>query len=249
MLAGPPAAAEGRAGPGREETAWPRARLTCRASPRPTQVPAPHRPISAPGFRQVCPPGSHRPAGRQLRDAGHRAGGRPRTHSCPRLARPGAQVEQKPGQRAPAGAAAGRASKGRGGGWLPASPELSLAGGGRGRGVTPRTLSLQGVPQRPSAPPPAASREQSSGLHPPLAPGPRPQPRRLRGLLCVDPWGPLSCTPHGRPLRPACRGARPCQPRVWGPRCPVGAGGTTSWGCPEPRLGWHGPPEWAAGPH
>lgn len=106
---------------------------------------------------------------------------------------------------------AGEGGEELGGGGSCPGPGLSLAGGGRGpRGVTPRTLSFFGGPQRPSAPPPAASHEQSAGLDPLLTPGPQPRPWWPRGPLCLDPWEPFPCVSP----RPTRRGVRLCQPRV-----------------------------------
>lgn len=177
---GPSAAVKGRAGKRR----WPRARLTCRASPRPMQVPAPCRPISAPGRQQVCPPGSHRPGGRQRRDAAAGRAAGPRTHSCPppspsspACPPAGAQLEQKPGRRASAGAAVKCAGswEAQGSSYCPGpwAPPCRRVRGGEASEVTRHTLcSAPGVALATAASP--INRGPSLDL-PLSALGPRPQ--------------------------------------------------------------------------
>lgn len=195
-VAGPSAAVKGRAGKRR----WPWARLTCRASPRPVQVLAHCRPISAPGRQQVCPPGSHRPGGRQRRDAG--AGGRQAPHTFlppPRPARPprppaaaGAQLEQKPGRKASAGAAVERAS-----------PQPGESGLHRlaGREGSARSLpALSALPQRrPQQWPPAPGAEVPVDRGPESGPAPLSPWQRRRGLLCLSLSESLPVCPQPHP--------------------------------------------------
>lgn len=155
---------QGRAG----ERRRPRARLTCRASPRPMQVPAHARPISAPGHRQVCPPGSHRPeGGSYMTQQGGQAAGPAHIPAPPRL--PAAQVEQKPGQRA---SAMGLASQP--GGRAPTPVQAPGLEGGSVGSQPVRSACPGAALQRPLPLGPAASKTRGRSWPAPHA-GPKPQ--------------------------------------------------------------------------
>lgn len=208
------------------------ARLTCRASPLPTQVSA-LGPTNLHSWRPTgVSLGSHRLGGRQLvtqRQGGRRAC----THSCPRLARlarPPGQVEQKPGQGASAGAAVERVSHWPG---QPAAAPVQVLGtasldqGGSGRGSRPAPLLSARWPQRCPCPlglRPPIDKGQRLDLTPQLeAPSPAPMGR----------WPPNQAVSH---TDPRAAGARLLGRR---PRCRVGGlPGDRGLGSPwDPHFG------------